>query len=368
MTAQNDRKAEGQVFTEPRAAKGQKRLLTQEDTGEISADGNARIHYSVTQPPELGADFDTAARPKSQGGWQATSYLTHDEYRLARHRAIDLERRGYRLNIFSTIAPPASLGDKDAKRFVQVKLARLGQSLERRGQPQIGITCFEKPIGGYLHAHSLQYVMLQNFDRLELWEDRFDRMRGGDKEAAQVEIHARLAVASDVDYLLKQHRWAGPDREKRRQFYERSEPIVGQRLSFTKFVLALVGNENAKPTSALATPPNIENEQINITPIRLEPREGRGLFGDDLPTAPKATKQRQPPKRPKIAERYGAQEALPLDCAPTVIELLPRLGRTHHAIGEKLGISRQQASNIIAGRFGPSRRVARRVLELARAA
>jgi hypothetical protein len=102
-------------------------------------------------------------------------------------------------------------------------------------------------------------------------------------------------------------------------------------------------------------------------PVRHIIIDGTDLFGG-LPETPIAPATREPRKRPKIAERYGPQEVLPLDCAPTVIELLPRLGATHQAIGKKLGISRQQASNIIVGRFRPSRRVIVRVLELARAA
>lgn len=36
----------------------------------------------------------------------------------------------------------------------------------------IGMKVFEKKIGGHLHAHSLQFVMPDNFDRIEVWADR----------------------------------------------------------------------------------------------------------------------------------------------------------------------------------------------------
>jgi hypothetical protein len=53
---------------------------------------------------------------------------------------------------------------------------------------------------------------------------------------------------------------------------------------------------------------------------------------------------------------------------PTIAELLPRLGPTHAAIAERVGLSRPQITNIINGRFGPGRHLARRVLHLARVA
>jgi hypothetical protein len=93
-----------------------------------------------------------------------------------------------------------------------------------------------------------------------------------------------------------------------------------------------------------------------------------GLFGGELPVMAAVSKQRQPVKRPKLDDRYESQGVLPLDFPPTVIELAASLGPTHQAIAEKLGISRPQVSNIINGQFGSGRWVARRVIELARAA
>ena len=60
--------------------------------------------------------------------------------------------------------------------------------------------------------------------------------------------------------------------------------------------------------------------------------------------------------------------SLPLAYPPSIAELLPGLAPTYRAVAERVGVSRQQVTNIIVGRFGVSRNVARRVLELARAA
>ena len=57
-----------------------------------------------------------------------------------------------------------------------------------------------------------------------------------------------------------------------------------------------------------------------------------------------------------------------MDYPPTVADLLASLGPTHEAIAERVGLSRPQVTNVIVGRFGVGRLVARRVLELSQAA
>ncbi len=77
------------------------------------------------------------------------------------------------------------------------------------------------------------------------------------------------------------------------------------------------------------------------------------------------------PQRPRPAPRKREKiepPSLQMDYPPTVAELLLGLGPTHQAAGERVGLSRPQVTNIICGRFGVSRPIARRVLELALAA
>ena len=70
-----------------------------------------------------------------------------------------------------------------------------------------------------------------------------------------------------------------------------------------------------------------------------------------------------PRKRQKIEP-----PSLQMDYAPTVADLLAGLGPTREAAAQRVGRSRPQTTNIICERFGVSRSIARRVLELARAA
>lgn len=76
------------------------------------------------------------------------------------------------------------------------------------------------------------------------------------------------------------------------------------------------------------------------------------------------------PERPKASRKREKIQppSLPMEYPPTIPELLEDLGRTHAEAGALIGLSRSQTSNIIVGRFGVSRSVAHRVLELSRAA
>jgi hypothetical protein len=85
---------------------------------------------------------------------------------------------------------------------------------------------------------------------------------------------------------------------------------------------------------------------------------------DDLPIAHSPAKAAQTPcPRPPLAP-----PTLPLVMAPTIAELLARLGPTHVAIAARVGLSRPQITNVINGQFGAGRHLVRRVLELAKVA
>ena len=96
----------------------------------------------------------------------------------------------------------------------------------------------------------------------------------------------------------------------------------------------------------------------------IEVRYRDSLFAETLPVL-------VAPPRPKLkpVKRHKIEPiSLPMNYAPFISEMLARLGPTHEAAGERVGVSRPQVTNIINHQFGSSRRVARRVLELAKAA
>jgi hypothetical protein len=98
----------------------------------------------------------------------------------------------------------------------------------------------------------------------------------------------------------------------------------------------------------------------------IEVRYRDSLFDDEPPLPLLAAPPR--PKAPPRKREKILPPSLPLAYPPSIADLLAGLGPTHGAVAERIGISRQQVTNIIVGRFGVSRPIAQRVLELARAA
>jgi hypothetical protein len=100
-------------------------------------------------------------------------------------------------------------------------------------------------------------------------------------------------------------------------------------------------------------------------PAEIEVRYRDSLFdGEPLPTLAAPPMAKAPPRR---REKFPPP-SLPMDYAPTIADKLAGLGQTHRAVAERIGLSRQQVTNIIVGRFGASRQIAQRVLAIARAA
>jgi hypothetical protein len=205
---------------------------------------------------------------KRRGGWPPTKHLSHDDYRLAVHRAHLVEKAGYRFTVFATVRPPRGLSDSEAKQYVTLRFSHLGQELERRGQPYVGMVTFEKREGGLVHGHAPFFVLPENFDVVRRWADRFDETpQPRDESRASVPTHARFAVASDVLYALKQHRWAG-SREAAREFYQKGATITGTRVAFTKAALAVIAKAEGKDKqSNEVRAPLVEAGASSVPPI-----------------------------------------------------------------------------------------------------
>jgi hypothetical protein len=103
---------------------------------------------------------------------------------------------------------------------------------------------------------------------------------------------------------------------------------------------------------------------VNAVVAAPEVRYRDSLFDEPLPLL-------SAPQRPTTAPRKRDKitlPSLPLAYAPSIVDMLAGLGPTHEAIAERVGLSRPQVTNLICGRFGASRPIVRRVLELARVA
>jgi hypothetical protein len=77
--------------------------------------------------------------------------------------------------------------------------------LERDGHGYIGLTVYEKPFNGILHGHALLHVRRECLSVVKRWADRFDdRPLKSCEPVESVALHARPAVQSDLEHILKQ--------------------------------------------------------------------------------------------------------------------------------------------------------------------
>lgn len=175
-------------------------------------------------------------------------------------------------------------------------------------------------------------------------------------------------MAGVVSYLSKEctpQAWGASGFSVRREQGSHKLPGGGDRVRLSRTLEAELIEAGriekyAKSYSKRAAP------RIDVEGLTRDFERARiGLFFvDDLPEAP-LTKPKAaivPRKREKIVP-----PSLPIEL-PSLTDTLAGLGPTHQAIADCVGISRQQATNIIVGRFGMSRQVARRLLALSRAA
>jgi hypothetical protein len=213
----------------------------------------------ISTPPKK---TKSARRGAKHSGWPETCYLDHAEFKQAKSNAHMICNAGYRWSIFVSLVPPDHLPDADKLRWIRRKLGRLGQALERRGQPYISQTTLEKKRGGKLHGHALIFVLKENFDMIERHADKFERVAskklGGE---ISVEFHAEVIGATPDDlrnvilYSLKQHLFAGEFEKARKFWIAKGDPIKGSRLSYSKTALAILAKEKAKLPGAADNAP-----------------------------------------------------------------------------------------------------------------
>lgn len=123
---------------------------------------------------------------------------------------------------------------------------------------------------------------------------------------------------------------------------------------------------------SLARPPlaDFSNSHLATSPpasaFQFHPEGMFGPLRDQC--VPERASRSRPRRRLKYDVRHKGQAEFELNVENVVRLALYRIGGTHEAYAHRLGISRPQATNILNGQFGASRAVARRALELMRAA
>jgi hypothetical protein len=340
------------------------------------------------------------SRKPKHGGWPETRCLRHDQFKQARADAFSLHHMGYRWTVAVSLMPPAHLVDAAKQRWITKKLANLGQELERHGLLDIRMAALEKKRhGGKLHGHALVSIPAEHFRIVDKWANDFDMKPKKKASTGSVEIYACAIenVRGAILYMLKKHAFAGKfEKSRRGPWLKAGDPIKGQRVSQSKAALAILNaaaerraNRRAqimqpveRPLPPIQTSPEITPVSSSplATPLTISPPQEQqpvevsaqvsAPAPIDLAALVEASPLQVAPRRKRVPVKRAKHlpPSLPMDYPPTADELMLRLGQTKQAIGDALGLSRQQANNVIVRRFDTSKQVVRKVLEMALAA
>lgn len=325
------------------------------------------------------------------------------------HAEIVARRAGYPLRVFSTVTPSRWISDADRPALFNDINNREWKFLSRRGKgpPHCSQRTREHPLHDEnlvgLHQHSCSWLDddtgLEELMRALLGSSNYE-WRGdkwvGENNRVNIALEANegtSGIISRTAYMAKERAgkfqgWLNKSGqlEKGGEFWkwEQTRDILEPRRSQTNGLRGLRAADAAEqerrprvypgarllPPTAAPTPPTeplaatIAYETINQTSIPNSTVK-EGLFDalDVVSARPKAKRTQQ--RRENMPE-----PSLPMDYPPTIkdkIQIL-HLTMTDAKIAALLLISRPQATNIRNGRYGTSRQVVRRILEMARAA
>lgn len=295
----------------------------------VSADVvSADVPSEPAQPRPSRASGDKGGRRKrrKKGGWGSSTCLRWQEVKQIAHMDALARQAGRPMNVFASIRSPEGVEGAEAKRAIGRAVAHFGQALHRRGVPHIGLTVYEREPGGEVHGHHLAHVPREHDDILARWADGNER-------------HVRPAAATDVLYMTKQREALPPHftptlygkPHNRRKGAE----IPGPRWTATKALCAL---EQQERPASVAKAPSWQFDASGQFMLFREPAEIelKGFWAGKLPAS----------------------------VANDVLARQKGLGLTQGELARRVGISRPQLANALAGRFGLSRQPVARLQAL----
>ena len=291
-------------------------------------------------------------RKLKRGGWRETRYIDHALRKETRRKATLLLVAGFGFTIFATARGLLGRPDYEAKRHICREFSRLGEMLSEEGYSYIGLVAYEKK-NGLLHGHLLLHVLPEQMDVVRAWADRFDETTLKPCKIVEgVSRHARpFAGLSDILYVLKQHKPCGKYEEKLK-FYEKGEPFVGARISFTKAAKAIIRQAETE-AAALA-----ERFAVKAKPPRL-----RVVVSNPLVPGPEQLSLFPLVARPVSRLSNYTSGLMPAAVAREVETRRRWRGLTQEALARRIGVSRPQFCNAVNGTFGLSEWAAARLRE-----
>ena len=148
---------------------------------------------------------------RKQGGYPKRSVLLRGETRNIRNTLKLLRDKGVGPNNLISICLSEIVGETDAarKRRTTEKINYIGTICRRHGVPWVGITIYEKPKGGLLHAHHAVYLKAKILPFIKRWLSKFGTWEN-DTQATRhgEEFHRCRYIPSRHDsYITKESQY-----------------------------------------------------------------------------------------------------------------------------------------------------------------
>ena len=155
-----------------------------------------------TSPPKVrGTTGRKDRRKKRKGGWRSPSGLAWSEV-----KGVSSVAHSARFNTYLDIMPVSGT-DQERKRYCALIVARLGQSLKRRGRQHVGVTTYEKSSVASLHAHHMCRLEKCDWDLLQRY----------DGEIVRADTFPLSRLSQVVRYRTKQRLPLSPEVRKKHQ-------------------------------------------------------------------------------------------------------------------------------------------------------
>ena len=194
-------------------------------------------------------------KPKRTGGYPKRKVLLLAEVKDIKNTLKAMRDHGFAPNLLITINPPVLEGESTAKRKQRIGriISTLGTILKRQKLAHYGLSIYEQPKNGELHAHHAIYVPPDAIQSIKKWIEKKGIWDDANTSKRYNEsIHCCPYIKGIHDsYLTKEAQYPCPPDQWRSSKLNRFRPrggnaFRGKRIHKTKGLINLINNQTVK--------------------------------------------------------------------------------------------------------------------------
>ena len=194
-------------------------------------------------------------KPKRTGGYPKRKVLLLAEVKDIKNTLKAMRDHGFAPNLLITINPPVLEGESTAKRKQRIGriISTLGTILKRQKLAHYGLSIYEQPKNGELHAHHAIYVPPDAIQSIKKWIEKkgiWDDANTGKRYNETIHCCPYIKGIHD-SYLTKEAQYPCPPDQWRSSKLNRFRPrcgnaFRGKRIHKTKGLINLINNQAVK--------------------------------------------------------------------------------------------------------------------------